>query len=157
MGEDAYRDILSIYLTALTTALEMVEECEVEIQRHREDGQRLKQEAVIAKEKRAQKLKELEKEEKTHASSAAKGGRKGKGRADSPDTNSASDTEDSDNEEDSAGRLKDKDWKWWIKTEKGRSWMARMNVFINRKREIQVICHKVRLLLGDVYLGTYSG
>ncbi|KAG8798840.1 hypothetical protein FRC17_007306, partial [Serendipita sp. 399] len=101
----------------------------------------------------------VEKQERRLAKAAADGSKR-KGREMSPESDDSDD--DEDQEEDAPfvqdfdeGELDDpkqlKEWRWWLRTDRGKDWRARMTALHARRRENLLIAHKVQLLLGDVY------
>lgn len=42
-------------------------------------------------------------------------------------------------------------WKWWLKTDRGKEWKARITALHHRRRENSLVSHKVQLLLGDAF------
>jgi hypothetical protein len=149
MGEETDiildRQVEKLQLEALESCQKLVSEDKSVVQAHRETGKRLMEEAVAQKRERARRIAE--------AGDKAKG----KARAVNPESDISSDEYDSGDEDAygdvDAGNLpvKSKQWKWWLKTEKGKTWNQRNTVLSARRRENLMLTHKAQLSLGDTY------
>ncbi|PVF98205.1 hypothetical protein CPB86DRAFT_825898 [Serendipita vermifera] len=147
--EDCLLDVEVLQLSALSGAQDLLRDVDSTIKAHNQVGKQLMEEAV--EKKRQRKLASA------HENALPKPkGVKGKGRLDETDSDSE-DSGNSDIEDDGAPDLdseipkKSKQWKWWIKTEKGKEWRFRQQFLVTRRRDILIMLHRVQLLLGDTY------
>jgi len=134
-----------LQLEALEACQKLIAEDKNVVQAHRDTGKRLMEEAIAQKRERARRI----------AEAADKG--KGKGRIINPESDISSGEYDSD-EADAFGDIdvdkmpaKSKQWMWWLKTEKGKTWKQRNIVLSARHRENLMTIHKAQLSLGDTY------
>jgi hypothetical protein len=139
------RQVEKIQLEALESCHNLVSEDKTVVQAHRDTGKRLMEEAVAQKRERARRI--------------AEAGDKGKGKTRAANTESDVSSDEYDSgDEDAFGDIdaekmpvKSKQWKWWLKTEKGKTWKQRNTVLSTRRRENLMLTHKAQLSLGDTY------
>jgi hypothetical protein len=139
------RQVEKIQLEALESCQNLVSEDKTVVQAHRNTGKRLMEEAIAQKRERARRI--------------AEAGDKGKGKTRAANTESDMSSDEYDSEdEDAFGDIdaekmpvKSKQWKWWLKTEKGKTWKQRNTTLSTRRRENLMLTHKAQLSLGDTY------
>jgi hypothetical protein len=153
-NEDLNREIATLQVSALQSIQEMVIESEASIKSHHVAGKQMMEEAVIKKQERKKQLSEVIKANGRDSKSNAKG--KGRANDTSSDESDEDDHLDGDDEdiqvlEDGERTVNRKQWKWWLKTDNGKTWKHRHTALQGRKRENLVVAHKVQLLLGDTY------
>lgn len=127
----------------------MVTGAETILKSHRSSGKRMMEEAIAKKKERKKQLSEALKRQEPKE--------KGKRRSDVTDSDLSGD-EDRDDREDAFDYMEGDDrprnrrqWKWWLKTDNGKSWKHRLTALQGRRRDNLVVIHKVQLLLGDTY------
>ena len=153
-NEDLNREIATLQLSALQSVQEMVTESEASIKSHRVAGKQMMEEAVIKKQERKKQLSEVIKANGRDPKSNAKG----KGRANDMNSDESAWDEHSDGDDEDVQLLEEgertvnrKHWKWWLKTDSGKTWKHRLTALQGRKRDNLVVAHKVQFLLGDTY------
>ncbi|KAG8820600.1 hypothetical protein FRC19_008738, partial [Serendipita sp. 401] len=140
-------DVADLLKSCLEETNTLVSETEEKIKGFAKSGFKLMEKSVAEKQER-------------RLAKASADRSKGKGREMSPET----DDEDGDEDQDEdvpfiqdfeEGELDDpkrlKEWRWWIRTERGKDWRTRMTALHARRRENLLIAHKAQLLLGDVH------
>lgn len=146
------RNVENLQLEALEAVQKMIFEDEGMVKAHRETGKRLMDDAVAQKRERAERIAEAG---VSNRNVNVKG--KGKAPAANIESDFSSDEYDSDDDDtfgdtnDGKVYVRSKQWKWWLKTEKGKGWKQRNKTISAKRRENLMLLHKTQLSLGDTY------